>query len=117
MDRPVRIRQLVGLGGSYGLELPQRAFEMDALAEPIAVEFAVLEGKDIGAGRESGVITALSPTAGVVRCDAAVEELSNLRIELPGRPGDACYAKVVSVSEAEGSFVVSFTSGAGALTA
>jgi len=30
--------------------------------------------------------------------------------------GDACYAKVVSVSEAEGSFVVSFTSGAGALT-
>jgi len=113
MDRPVLIRQLVGLGAPYGLELPQRAFEMAALAEPIDVEFALLEGKDIGAIRESGIVTALSPTAGVVRSKAAVDELSNLRIELPGRPGEACYAKVVSVSEADGSFVVSFTSGAG----
>jgi hypothetical protein len=34
-----------------------------------------------------------------------------------GGSGDACYAKVVSLSEAEGSFVVRFTAGAGALTA
>jgi adenylate cyclase len=117
MDRPVLIRQLVGLAGSYGLELPNRVFEMEELPEPIAVEFALLEGKDIGTGRESGIVTALSSKAGVVSSDAVVEELSNLRIEVAGGSGDACYAKVVSVSEAEGSFVVSFTSGAGALTA
>jgi class 3 adenylate cyclase len=117
MDHPVLIRQLVGLGGSYGLELPYRVIEMDELPEPIEIEFALLEGKDIGTGRESGIVTALSSTAGVVSSDAVVEELSNLRIEVAGGSGDACYAKVVSVSEAEGSFVVRFTSGAGVLTA
>jgi len=117
MDHPVLIRQLVGLGGSYGLELPYRVIEMDELPEPIEIEFALLEGKDIGTGRESGIVTALSSTAGVVNSDAVVEELSNLRIEVAGGSGDACYAKVVSVSEADGSFVVRFTSGAGALTA
>jgi class 3 adenylate cyclase len=117
MDHPVLIRQLVGLGGSYGLELPYRVIEMDELPEPIEIEFALLEGKDIGTGRESGIVTALSSTAGVVSSDAVVEELSNLRVEVAGGSGDACYAKVVSVSEAEGSFVVRFTSGAGVLTA
>jgi adenylate cyclase len=117
MDRPVLIRQLVGLGGSYGLELPQRAFEMTELPEPIAVEFALLEGKDVGTARKPGIVTALSPTAGVVTSEAEVEELSNLRIEVVGGSGGACYAKVVSLSEAEESFVVRFTAGAGALTA
>jgi adenylate cyclase len=107
-----KITQLVGLGGSHGLELPRRAFEIDELPEPIAVEFALLEGKDIGKGRKSGIVTALSSTAGVVSSDAAVEELSNLRIEVTGGSGEACYAKFVSISEAEGSFVIRFTSGA-----
>ena len=117
MERPITIRQLVGLGGAWDLELPRQVHELEELAGSIAVEFTVLEGKQVGADRHIGSVRALSPTAAVIHSDVDVEELASIRLEVPGGPMGACYAKVVSTSGNERSFTVRFTSGAEVLTA
>jgi class 3 adenylate cyclase/AmiR/NasT family two-component response regulator len=117
MERPITIRQLVGLSGEWNLELPAEAHELEELADPIAVEFTVLDGKQVGADRHIGSVRALSPTAAVLYSDVEVEDLASIRLEVPGGPAGACYAKVVSTSSQEQSFVIGFTSGAAVLTA
>jgi class 3 adenylate cyclase len=119
-EQPIRVHQLIGLGGEHDIDVPREATALVDLEEAIAVEFSVLEGKHIAGGGHRGAVCSLSESSALIRSSVGVEELANLRIDVMDAGGEplpgACYAKVVTVSETDGSFVVRFTSSTDAFT-
>jgi class 3 adenylate cyclase len=120
-EQPIRIHPIVGLGGRYDLDVPRHTSPLVDLEEEIAVAFSLLEGKHISRDAHRGAVCSLSETTAVIRSADPVQELANLRIDVldagGAGPRGSCYAKVVTVSEQDGAFVVRFTSNAEALTA
>jgi adenylate cyclase len=119
-ERPIRIHPITGLGGAYDLDVPRRTSRLVDLDDEIAVAFSLLEGKHISDDEHRGAVCSLSETAAVIRSSDAVQELANIRLDvLDGADGGSrgsCYAKVVTISEQDGTFVVRFTSNADVLT-
>ena len=90
---PLEIHSVAAVGGTYGLRVPDAADSEVALAEPVDVTVAVLEGKRIGDARP-GTLVRLSRAAGTARLDGPVPDRSDLRVTLPGADGEI-YAKAV----------------------
>jgi predicted ATPase/class 3 adenylate cyclase len=111
VQEPVPIHELVGIGGSYELNL-ERAEppRVERLAAPVPLRYAPLDGKQVLAA-VSGWLLALSPDAAEIRGGAPVQPPDSVRLELDSGSGAVhVYAKVVSGSEgADPHFTVRFT--------
>jgi class 3 adenylate cyclase len=100
---PITVFELLGLGGNYGLELPERSEDPRALVREIPIHVEIIEGKQLAGGRIEGRLLALSMREAMVSCASSIEPLSNLRVRFTGLngvivPGDL-YAKVIDSEE------------------
>ena len=95
---PVRVHDLLGLEEVPALRLEPRTETLWPVDPPLRAVFTVLEGKRVGRDEEPAEIVALSPRSAALRCGAAVEALSDLKLRIVGPrgalPGDV-YAKAM----------------------
>jgi adenylate cyclase len=112
---PVTVHDLKGIGGSYGVFLPERQDHLQVLSRPADVCYWILEGKQVGDECFSARLTKLSEIGAEILSETSLPPLSNLKLELRREggalvPGDL-YAKVTEVRGEEGRvLVVRFTS-------
>jgi class 3 adenylate cyclase len=111
---PVTVHDLLGVGGKYRLELPERSGEMRPLIREIPLQIEPIEGKHVSEESVPGRLLSLSMREATVASEKPMERLANLRIRFTGLngviiPGDL-YAKVTSVAAGEGRYTVRFTS-------
>jgi len=114
VDGTTVIHDVRGIGGTFGLFLPEVEDELVALREPIPLRFLVVEGKHLGGEWISGSLDKLSVRAGVVICDKIIAPLSNLKIEIEADTGSTIvrefYAKVTEPLETGQGFRIHVTS-------
>ncbi|MDJ0976679.1 MAG: adenylate/guanylate cyclase domain-containing protein [Planctomycetota bacterium] len=91
-----------GIGMPYNLQLPIERSEPEPLPRPLAVRFSVLEEKIVGRTVLDGRLTHLSEKDAILESDAALAELSNLKLFVLDDRGEvvggALYAKVVDTA-------------------
>lgn len=94
------IHDVVGIRGTHAVALDASPDELGALAAPVAARFTVLEGKDVGGPEESGELVAVGESSALLRASAAVEPLTNLKLDFPATiHRESVYAKVLAVAE------------------
>jgi class 3 adenylate cyclase len=113
LAEPIPAYEVLSIGGSYQLKMPRVKEELRDLDEPIAVEYAVLEGKHITKTMLKGELVRLSAIGGDLGCELELEPLTNLKLKVmdeSGHPleGDL-YAKVVDRESAAGANALRFT--------
>jgi adenylate cyclase len=114
---PVKVHDLLGVGGPYQLSLPPRREKLEKLEREVPVTIAVLDGKHV---RDAGIearLLSLSGAEAEIRSSLRLTTFTNVRIRLLGADGSESpgeiYAKVLETCGGEGnSFVVRFTSSA-----
>ncbi|MDJ0853263.1 MAG: adenylate/guanylate cyclase domain-containing protein [Myxococcota bacterium] len=107
-DQPLAIHRVVGIEGDPPLALPVERARLVTLARPLPIRFSVLVGKHVAEHTDEGRIVALSEGTARVEAGRRVEELSDLRLEIPDTDGASCYGKVVE--DAGEGFTLRFTS-------
>jgi adenylate cyclase len=99
VERPLTLYDVQGIGGAYKLFLPAREDALVLLQEEIPLRYTVLDGKRLSGMVCTGNIVKLSMKAAEIRSDHPVAPLSNLKMQLMGRNGEAIpgdlYGKVV----------------------
>lgn len=120
LGEPVTLLDIGGLGSGEDLQLPRIEDRMKRLPGPVPVEIWVLEGKLASGTSFDGVVVMLSARGAVVRSQAFLEPLTDLRLELSGeRPSGLAvasdvvpfYAKVIALDgQPADTFAVRFTS-------
>jgi class 3 adenylate cyclase len=110
---PIVVYDLQGIGGEYGLFLPEEQDRRVALAVPLPVRYRFVEGKLMEGETREGVFVELGRRSAVVRtAGRRLRPLSTLRFELAESesPPLQIYAKVVEVrDDSQDLFTVSFT--------
>ena len=112
---PVDVYDLVGVGGTWNVRLPERDDRLEPLHPELPVSVAVLEGKQMSDITFAGALLRGSLGAASLRSDRALRAFTNLRLRVENpdgttRPGDL-YAKVVSGEAGpDGGVLVRFTS-------
>ena len=107
---PVAVYDLRGVGGKYGLFLPEGEDSMRPLAHELPVSVTVIEGKQVQAAAVDGALLQASRESGELRAPLPLSAFANLRLRIGAPAGRAeIYAKVTSVAAA-GTFVLRFTS-------
>ncbi|HJS75578.1 MAG TPA: adenylate/guanylate cyclase domain-containing protein, partial [Vicinamibacteria bacterium] len=109
---PVTVYELLGIGGTHQILLPERSEELRRLVREIPITVEVLEGKHVAGDAAEGKLIALSMAEATITATRNLERLANLRLRLTGLngviiPGDL-YAKVTACEE--GRYVLRFTS-------
>jgi class 3 adenylate cyclase len=109
---PVKVCELLGIGGRHNLVLPARSEELRSLVREIPIAIDIIEGKRVAGESTEGKLVALSMGEAAISAAKALERLSNLRLRLTGLngviiPGDL-YAKVTACEESR--YVLRFTS-------
>lgn len=113
---PITIYEIGGIGGEYGLYLPEkREVTMTLLRSPIEVRFSTLEGKYAHNGERRGRLTKLSSETAEMEADELIDPFSNLKINILDADGNHIdgdlYVKVKrSLSHSPPRFTVHFTS-------
>ncbi len=94
------IHDVVGIRGAHAVALDASPDELAPLAAPVGTRFTVLEGKDVGGPEEAGELIAVGETSALLRASAAVEPLTNLKLDFPSTiHRESVYAKVLAVAE------------------
>jgi PAS domain S-box-containing protein len=108
--RAMTVFEVTGIGGRHGLALPVGEPPLVDLPEPIAVRYAVLEGKHVAGTLLEGRLARLSMHGAHVQASDPPAPLSNVKIGIvdPAAGLGELYAKVVDT--ATDGFVVRFTS-------
>jgi adenylate cyclase len=115
IEHPITLSEVLGIGGSHKLSLPEVVEALVPLADEIPFKYEVVEGAQLGGEMSKGGITRLSLKEAVVRLERAAPTLGNLNIHLFGRDGQqipgTLYAKVLGPAPGEGArYSVRFTS-------
>ena len=115
IEQPITLSEVLGIGGSYKLSLPEVVDALVPLADEIPFNYEVVEGAQLGGEMSKGGITKISLKDAVVRLERAVPTLGNLNMHLMGRDGvripGTLYAKVLGPAPGEGArYSVRFTS-------
>jgi PAS domain S-box-containing protein len=115
VEHPITLSEVVGIGGSHKLSLPEIVETLVPLPDEIPLRYEVVEGAQLGGELSKGGVTRLSLKEAVVRLERAVPTLSNLNIHLIGSDGEqvpgTLYAKVLGPAPGEGArYSVRFTS-------
>ncbi|MEM9162291.1 MAG: adenylate/guanylate cyclase domain-containing protein [Cyanobacteria bacterium P01_F01_bin.4] len=107
---PLTIHDVIGIGGPYNLTLAAAKMQMVTLTEPIAVAYAVLDGKQVSDETIQGMLVKLSDKGAWLKplvADNALTKLTNLRLSVqsPDAPDEVTqadiYAKVQSTVESD----------------
>ncbi len=112
---PITIYDICGIGGKHNISLPEEKLDFQNLAEPIAISFALIEGKSKNKEEFSGTFIELSKKGAVICSEKKMEPLKNIRITLKGKAGRRgldmdIFAKVLQVDEeTQSTFIVRFT--------
>jgi len=112
---PINIYEVEGLvTATRELQMPVWAEHLVVLDRPWPFAYTLLDGKHMTGEMLGGVILQLSPSGAVIRTDASVEVLANLKMMLlTPEDGDEeigdLYAKVVDMMADEEAFKVRFT--------
>ncbi|MTJ08109.1 MULTISPECIES: CHASE2 domain-containing protein [unclassified Anabaena] len=118
VKEPITIYEVGGITGQYNLFLSQEQEELLTLPTPIPVQYAVLEGKDIGDIIFKGSLVKLSIREAELLLDNNESPelpagLSNLKLNLlnPNNPAEAedIYAKVLEKPAGNHRFYIYFT--------
>ena len=115
IEHPIALSEVLGIGGSHKLSLPDVVEALLPLADEIPFKYEVVEGAQLGREMSKGGITRLSLREAVVRLERAAPTLANLNMHLFGRDGQqipgTLYAKVIGPAPGEGArYSVRFTS-------
>jgi adenylate cyclase len=83
IPQPVEIFDVGGIGGRYGVYLPERAGDAWIELNPAwSVRFALLEDKEIQQGEHAGTIPRIADNAAVLYADVPLEDCCNVRLSL-----------------------------------
>jgi adenylate cyclase len=115
IEHPVTLFEVLGIGGSHKLLLPDTADALVPLAEEISLRYEVLETNRVGGELSKGSFIKLSRKGAEARLETPVPNLSNLRMHLIGTAGQeipgTLYGKVVGTASGSSTrFSVRFTS-------
>ena len=112
---PVLAYDLRGIGDPWNVFLPPAEHTTVTLAQPVAVRYFKIDGKQVSEQAAPGLMVALSTKGADVQAEEHVAPMTNLKLRLLGAdgaeiPGDL-YAKAVEASGGgKPSFAVRFTS-------
>jgi adenylate cyclase len=111
---PVTVHDLRGIGGPYGLFLPERHDHLQALLSPPPLRYWILEGKQVGDESFEARLSKLSESGAELLSETSLPPLSNLKLELRAEDGSMVagdlYGKVTEVRGEDGRvLVVRFT--------
>ncbi len=82
-EAPLTLYEVGGISGKYNLVLEREAISLLALVREIPVRYTVLDGnKYVGKSEQKGEILRLSPSSVEIRLKAALEPLTNLKLNL-----------------------------------
>ncbi len=119
VKQPITIYEIGGIAGEYNLFLTQEEEVFYQVAQPIPLQYTILEGKHVGANLFGGKIIELSAKSAKVSATQAVEDvmpatLTNIKLNLvtednPTAVGDDIYGKVLDKPSEVGSFYLRFT--------
>ncbi|MBD2664325.1 adenylate cyclase [Richelia sinica FACHB-800] len=120
VKEPITIYQIGGISDPYNLVLPSKKEELKTLPQPISIQYAVLDGKDICDTLFKGSFIKLSCQEAEV-CVENISpeelpaELTNIKLNLLSFPlhelaDEDVYAKVLTKPTSQGNFYISFTS-------
>ncbi|NEP11716.1 MAG: adenylate/guanylate cyclase domain-containing protein [Symploca sp. SIO2C1] len=118
VKQPITIYDVAGIAGDYNLFLTQAEEEFLAIAEAIAIQYIVLEGKHMGDRLFRGNLVKLSAKGAVISLENAQQEvpagLSNIKLnllnhEFSQEPSEDIYAKVLEQPADSGYFCIHFT--------
>ncbi len=110
--KPMRVHQIGGIGGEYGLDLPRQDSNLSRLEQPLEIWFSVLDGKNVTAPDHQGSITHLSPRQARIASALPVELMAVVKFDLSGSQSGPThiYAKVLSSGDDGRDLLVHFTS-------
>ncbi len=115
VKEPLTIYEVGGIAGDYQLFLPPKP-EVDwiELAQPLPIQFTMVEGKHVGEVRYQAAIIKLAPRMAEISAAMLPPRLANLRLSLSDYNDrlitDNLYGKVVThLADPPGVFQVNFT--------
>jgi adenylate cyclase len=114
IEHPVTLSEVLGIGGSHRLFLPETTEALAPLIEKIPFRYEIVEASHLGGEVYKGTLTKLSLKAAEARLENPVPTLTNLKMHLIGTdvqeiPG-TLYAKVVGTVGSSTDFSFRFTS-------
>jgi adenylate cyclase len=114
IEEPINLYEVRGIGGVYGLFLPERAETFLPLQAESPLDYTVLEGKHLGGAGLTGAFVRLSDKGGEVRSGHSVPLLSDIKMRLIGATGEEIagnlYGTIVGrPTDTWASFAVRFT--------
>jgi PAS domain S-box-containing protein len=115
VEHPITLSEVLGIGGSYKLQLTETSESLVTLPEEIPLQYEVVESSQVGVESRRGALTKLSRKSAELRLEAPVPPLSNLKMRLLGSDGKelpgTLYGKVVaSVPGSSSRYSLRFTS-------
>ncbi len=111
---PIKVFELTGIGGEYGLFLSERRYSIVALEAPLAVRYTIAEDKAVGGPPHVGSLIGVGEGIAELRPERPLRLFTNLQMRLQGAsgeevPGDV-YGKVADIPSDGDSVLVRFTS-------
>ena len=115
VEHPITLSEVLGIGGSYKLQLTETSESLVTLPEEIPLRYEVVESSQVGVESRRGALTKVARKSAELRLEAPVPPLSNLKMRLLGPDGKelpgTLYGKVVAnVPGSSSRFSVRFTS-------
>ncbi len=114
LKEPVPAYQLKGIGGSFGLKMPEIKEEFLDLVKPIEVRWVALSGKKVGDDYRPGHFVRLSNLGADMASSETFQPLVNLKLTVLGADGQPLegdlYAKVMKRDATSGTTPLRFTS-------
>ncbi|MEM7357424.1 MAG: adenylate/guanylate cyclase domain-containing protein, partial [Acidobacteriota bacterium] len=112
-EKPIRVREVHGIGGEYNLHLPARNLGLATPSEPVPVRYSVVSQGEFDDAFRTGEIVELSPRGAAIRSDSPPDLAASLKIQIAAEGDETTfkdvYGKVMESATAD-CFVVSFTS-------
>ena len=100
VEHPITLSEVLGIGGSYKLQLTETSESLVTLPEEIPLRYEVVELSQVGVESHRGALTKLARKSAELRLEAPVPPLSNLKMRLLGSDGKelpgTLYGKVVA---------------------
>ncbi len=115
IEHPIKIYEVLGIGGKYKLLLPNIVETLIPLPDEIPLRYEVLEANQGSGKMAKGGLTKVSRKGAEARLESPVPPLSNLKMHLIGSAGQeipgALYGKVLgAVPGSSTGFSIRFTS-------
>ena len=115
IEHPVTLFEVLGIGGTHKLLLPNTAEDLVPLAAGIPLRYEIVEASHLNGEAYKGTLTKLSRKEAEAHLDHPVPNLTNIKMHLIGKDGQeipgSLYGKVVgTVPVSSTRFSVRFTS-------